>query len=83
MVFPARQKVIQVNGCFWHQHDDPSCKIAHTPRSNSGYWKPKLKRTRQRDLENIKQLHELGWDVLVVWECQLKDQEVLTDQLAN
>ena len=81
MVFPGRRKVILVNGCFWHQHDEPACKIAHTPRSNSDYWKPKLERNRRRDRENVARLCDLGWDVLVAWECELKNLDALTTRI--
>ncbi len=81
MVFPGRHKIIQINGCFWHQHEAPSCKIAHVPRSNSDYWKPKLERTKKRDRDNIANLNELGWKVLVVWECQVKDQDAISSQI--
>ncbi|MEX2451693.1 MAG: very short patch repair endonuclease [Rhodospirillales bacterium] len=72
LVFPSRNKVIFVHGCFWHQHDDPNCKIAHTPKSNQSYWLPKLKRNKTRDKQHQIKLREMGWDVLVIWECELK-----------
>lgn len=72
MVFPGRRKVIFVHGCFWHQHSDPDCKLAHVPRSNLDYWQPKLARTRERDRDNLASLKTAGWDTLVVWECELK-----------
>ena len=71
MVFPGRRKVVFVHGCFWHQHDDAACKLAHRPRSNLGYWGPKLARNRERDALHRVRLAELGWDVLVVWESQV------------
>lgn len=72
LVFPGRQKVIFVHGCFWHQHDDSACKIAHSPKSNRAYWLPKLERNAARDAEHQVQLKELGWEVLVLWECDVK-----------
>ena len=71
LVFPARRKVILVHGCFWHQHADPGCKIARRPKSNREYWLPKLERNVMRDTENQVRLRELGWDVLVIWECEV------------
>ena len=71
LVFPSRKKVIFVHGCFWHQHESRSCKITRKPKSNLEYWLPKLERTKRRDNENQKKLKEMGWDVLVIWECQL------------
>ena len=69
LVFPRLRKVIQVNGCFWHQH--PGCRLARQPKSQLSYWIPKLERNRARDLETKAALQALGWSVLVVWECQV------------
>jgi DNA mismatch endonuclease (patch repair protein) len=70
LVFPSRRKIIFVHGCFWHGH---ACRSGRNrPSSNTGYWIPKLERNKARDRANRKQLKRLGWDVLVVWECQLK-----------
>lgn len=81
LVFSSRHKVLFVHGCFWHQHDDPACKIARVPRSNRDYWIPKLARNKARDAQHQAMLREMGWDVLVIWECQLKDIEKLTRRL--
>jgi DNA mismatch endonuclease (patch repair protein) len=71
MVFSGRRKIIFVHGCFWHQHPDPRCKRAHTPRSNQDYWQPKLEKNVRRDSEHIQTLTEAGWAVLVLWECEV------------
>lgn len=81
LVFPARKKVIFVHGCFWHQHPDPDCRIAHMPRSNTSYWLPKLVRTTERDAQNLQALTGLGWTTLVLWECKLSDATGLAAQL--
>ena len=83
LVFPSRKKVVFVHGCFWHQHDDPACKITRTPKSNRDYWVPKLERNKDRDREHQIKLEELGWRPFIVWECQLKDKEVLAGDLSN
>lgn len=70
IVFPARRKVIFVNGCFWHSH---GCKAGLIPKSNRDFWLPKLHRNRERDIENIEALSRLGWESLVIWQCELKD----------
>lgn len=70
LVFPARQKVIFVNGCFWHSH---ACKTGLIPKSNREFWLPKLLRNKARDRENLEALAQLGWDALVIWQCELKD----------
>lgn len=77
LVFPGRRKVIFVHGCFWHRHPDPACKLARLPKSKHDFWVPKLERNRERDEDNERQLHALGWDVLSVWECQLSRPEEL------
>jgi len=75
LVFPRHRAVVFVNGCFWHWHPDPTCPIAGLPKSNLEYWKPKLARTRSRDKENLAKLTCLGWRVLTIWECELRDPE--------
>lgn len=83
MVFPGRRKVIFVHGCFWHQHTDPRCKLAHAPRSNLDYWKPKLARTQERDKTNRAKLEADGWSVLVIWECEVKAADGLPERIRN
>lgn len=63
--------MIFVHGRFWHQHGDPTCRITRRPKSNQHYWLPKLERNAARDAEDLPQLAELGWDVLVIWECEI------------
>ncbi|MXX28663.1 MAG: DNA mismatch endonuclease Vsr [Gammaproteobacteria bacterium] len=79
LVFRPRCKVIFVHGCFWHQHD--CTKGNRTPKTNRAYWAYKLRRNVERDGENQAQLRALGWDVLVVWECETKDLEVLEKRI--
>ncbi len=78
LVFAGRRKVIFVHGCFWHQHPDKECKDARRPRSNQAYWQPKLEGNVQRDLTNQQKLRASGWDILVCWECEIKDRNALT-----
>ena len=72
LVFPARRKVIFVHGCFWHQHADPGCGIVRLPKSNREYWLPKLERNVARDVKHREQLRDLGWEALVIWECEVE-----------
>jgi DNA mismatch endonuclease (patch repair protein) len=81
IVFPRLKKIIFVHGCFWHQH--PGCRHATSPRVRADYWAPKLDRNRERDRLAIAALGELGWDVFVIWECELKDRQALERQLAS
>ena len=83
MVFPGRRKIVFVHGCFWHQHSDPNCKLAHRPRSNLEYWGPKLRRNQERDSANRRQLAGLGWDVLVIWECEVKDDDGVAERIRD
>ena len=83
LVFAKRRKIIFVHGCFWHQHDDPNCKLASIPKSNQEYWLPKLRKNTQRDAHACAQLAEAGWRVLVIWECQLKDKEALIESIES
>lgn len=69
IVLAKYKTVIFVNGCFWHKHD---CPRFVWPSSNQDYWRPKIMRNVERDERNIKSLEELGWKVLIVWECELK-----------
>lgn len=68
--FPGRRKVIWVHGCFWHRHEN--CGLARLPKGRRDFWVPKLEGNRRRDLANEATVRHLGWDVLVVWECELK-----------
>ena len=79
LVFVSRRKVIFVHGCFWHAHD---CRIAHTPKSNAAYWRPKLARNRARDARNIEALRAAGWKPLVIWECEMKTEKSLQERVA-
>lgn len=76
LVFPARRKVVFVHGCFWHGH--ARCSKARLPRSRTTYWGAKVETNKRRDRRNLDDLAALGWNVLVLWQCQLKDAEQLT-----
>lgn len=70
IVFPSRRKVIEVHGCFWHGHGCPG--IGQLPKTRTEYWTPKITLNRDRDLRNRKKLEDLGWQVLVLWECEIR-----------
>lgn len=71
LVFRPRKKVIFVHGCFWHQHAKEDCQDGRQPKSNTGYWAPKLARNVERDASNVAALKAAGWRVLVLWECDV------------
>src|SRR3954467_2112576 len=70
LAFAGGRQVIFVNGCFWHSHD---CRVGrHGPKSNAEFWETKRTRTVERDAAATAALEQAGWDVLTVWECELK-----------
>lgn len=81
----ARRIAIFVHGCFWHQHPSPTCKLARMPKSRVEFWRTKLEGNRLRDERTRRQLEELGWRVIEVWECQSnsRDLAVLVEALKN
>ena len=79
IVFPGRRKVIFLHGCFWHQHSE--CSEGRIPHSRLDYWEPKLRKNQIRDCHNRALLAEQGWEVLVVWECDLKSSASLIKRL--
>ncbi|MDF0730187.1 very short patch repair endonuclease [Pseudomonas entomophila] len=79
IVFRGRKKAIFVHGCFWHRHE--GCPLARWPKSRLEFWIPKLEGNRARDVRNQLQLQSQGWDALVIWECELKDLNLLEKKL--
>lgn len=69
IVLPKYRTVVLVHGCFWHRHD--GCKIASTPKSNTAFWEEKFARNVERDRSVAEKLAQMGWNVVVVWECEL------------
>lgn len=68
LVFSKYKAVIFVNGCFWHRH---GCKHTTTPSTRKDFWETKFKANTERDKKNIKELQNLGWRIMIVWECEL------------
>lgn len=79
IVMPARGAIVFVHGCFWHGHDCRHGK--RKPATNAAYWRAKISRNRERDKRTLATLRRGGWRVLVVWECQTRNEAVLTDRL--
>ncbi|MDP5904267.1 very short patch repair endonuclease [Pseudomonas aeruginosa] len=79
LVFSRKHKVIFVHGCFWHRHE--GCALARIPKSNQEFWLAKLEGNKARDEVNLRQLHEAGWDTLVVWECELRNLDTVEQRL--
>jgi DNA mismatch endonuclease (patch repair protein) len=80
IVFPARRTVIFVHGCFWHRHD---CGHGCVPKSRREFWQKKFARNVERDRENQKKLATSGWNVLVLWECEVEADPDLASRLVQ
>lgn len=79
LVFPKFKKVIFVHGCFWHGHD---CKAGkNRPKSNIEFWEKKLSGNIERDKKNLKALSKLGWEPLIIWECETKNHAQLSNSI--
>jgi DNA mismatch endonuclease, patch repair protein len=79
IVLPKYKTALFIHGCFWHRH--AGCKSASTPQTNTEYWLPKFERNVARDRDNQRDLKALGWQVIVIWECELKNLDTVTAQL--
>lgn len=79
LVFPRIRKIIFVHGCFWHRH---ACfNGRRTPKSRVAFWTSKFIENKRRDHGTRRRLRKMGWDVLVAWECQLRDPAALANRL--
>lgn len=74
IVLPKYKTVIFVNGCFWHAHK--GCKWFVPPKSNSEFWQKKFAYNIERDERNYQQLEELGWKVIIIWECEIRHRDM-------
>ena len=76
IVLPKYKSVIFINGCFWHRHI--GCAKTTTPKSNLDFWERKFDRTIANDRRNYAELEKQGWNVIVLWECELKKEKFAT-----
>ncbi len=72
IVLPKYKTAIFINGCFWHGHQ--GCRYYVVPKSNTEFWLNKINRNIERDEEKTSNLREMGWNVIVIWECELKSK---------
>lgn len=79
IVFAGRKKVIFVHGCYWHGH---TCSKGHLPKSRLEYWGPKIARNQERDAMSAEILKRMGWGVLTLWQCEVRDEQDLAGRLA-
>jgi DNA mismatch endonuclease (patch repair protein) len=77
----SKKRAIFINGCFWHGHD--CARGAREPKTRIEYWRAKIQRTKNRDSRNIDMLTKMGWRILVLWECNLKDANQLERALST
>lgn len=75
LVFPGRRTVVFVHGCFWHCHE--GCSNFRIPKTRTEWWAAKLARNKARDADVRAQLKAMGWDVVVIWECEAYDAKRL------
>jgi DNA mismatch endonuclease, patch repair protein len=81
LVFPRLRKIVNVHGCFWHMH---SCRYGSViPKTNAEFWQNKRRGNVTRDRKVSKCLRALGWNVLIIWECETKDVRVLGRRLES
>lgn len=73
IVLPKYRTIIFINGCFWHGHE--GCKFANIPKSNQDYWMTKIVNNISKDSKNIKELKQIKWNVITIWECNLKPKK--------
>ncbi|MDZ8118198.1 very short patch repair endonuclease [Pontiella agarivorans] len=81
IVLPKYKAVIFVHGCFWHRH--PGCKGSTTPKTRTEWWQAKFDRNVSNDRKNQKRLKEMGWNVVVVWECELRNPQKVIRKLTR
>jgi DNA mismatch endonuclease (patch repair protein) len=79
IVLARHRTAVFVHGCFWHRHKD--CKYATTPKTRTDWWKAKFQRNVERDAQTRDELEALGWHVIVVWECELRQPDALAERL--
>ena len=80
LAFVGRRKVIFVHGCFWHGH---TCRYGRLPKSRLAYWKPKAAANQARDRKQINKLRKAGWSVMIVWQCQLRQNDRLEGRIRS
>ncbi len=74
IVLPKYKTIIEVQGCYWHGHKN--CKYFVLPKTNAEFWRDKISGNIQRDIENHRKIVELGWKLIIIWECELKSNTI-------
>jgi DNA mismatch endonuclease (patch repair protein) len=81
IVLPRHELAIFVHGCFWHRHSN--CKFAYQPKSRTDFWAAKFRNNVERHRKVVMQLQELGWKVILVWECETSDSNKILTRIAD
>lgn len=79
IVLPKYKTVIFVHGCFWHHH--ANCRAAALPQTNYEFWKDKMLTNVKRDKKNQNDLKKLGWKIIIVWQCQIKNRKLFENTM--
>lgn len=82
MIFASRRVVLFVHGCIWHRHPDPTCSFTRTPKSRVEFWEAKFAANVARDTRQRQSLDAAGWRVMVIWECETKNVDRLSELAA-
>jgi len=80
IVLPKFKTVIFVHGCFWHNH---TCKAAKLPETRKEFWETKINQNKERDQRNLSDLGKLGWKVIIVWQCEIKNKTIFEKTMQN
>jgi len=78
IVLPKYKTVIFIHGCFWHGHH---CKAGKLPETNKDFWENKINSNTERDKKNQHKLEKLGWKIIIIWQCKLKNKKMITKKL--
>jgi DNA mismatch endonuclease (patch repair protein) len=81
IVLPKYKKVIFVNGCFWHGHEN--CPYFRLPKTRTEWWKDKIEKNVLNDKLKHAKLAELGYHILIIWECEIKNKSVYSNLIEN
>lgn len=81
IVLPKYRIVIFVHGCFWHGHQ--GCSRSKRPTTNSEFWNRKIDATLKRDQGIQQKLQDMGWRVLIIWQCEIKERDAIKTRLCN
>ena len=80
IVLPKHKTVVFVHGCFWHGHNCPAGKL---PETNRDFWRAKINKNKERDVRNTIELEQMGWSIIIIWQCEIKNKKLRVAKLEN